>query len=182
LRCEVYSAIVSGATGIAYFIMDSKGSRDGGVIGMTPRPKAKYPPEQRFVPTPAQMVQGKALWEMATQINSELIELTPALLSPTLGDDAPYKVQVQAKEPVTPTPLHCMLKRDDRGWLVLIAVNVDDAVLSATFTVPISINGIEILQENRLGPDIAADRRTFTERFEPFDVHVYRIEPAAAWK
>ena len=72
-----------------------------------------------------------------------------------------------------------MLKRDERGRLVLLAANVDDAVLSATFTMPILINGIEVPFENRVGPDIAADRKTFTDRFEPFDVHVYRIHPIA---
>jgi hypothetical protein len=116
---------------------------------------------------------------MATQINSELRELTPVLLSPTLGDDAPYKVEVNAKDRSRRTPLHCMLKRDEKGGSCCWRSNLDDAVLSATFTVPDPINGIEVLFENRHGPDIAADRKTFIERFEPFDVHVYRIQPAA---
>jgi hypothetical protein len=180
LRCEVYTAVVSGATGIAYFIMDSHDSRRGGCVGMSPRPKASYGSGEVSSATPAQMVHARSLWEMAKQINAELRELTPILLSPTLGDDSPYKVEVKAKESVTPTPLHCMLKRDGQGRLLLLAANVDDAVLSATFHVPVSINGIEVLFENRHGPDIAADRSTFTERFEPFDVHVYRIHPAAA--
>jgi hypothetical protein len=179
LRCEVYTAIVSGATGIAYFIMDSHASRDGGIVGMSPRPKMKYLPGEPRAATPAQLIQGRALWEMATQVNSELHELTPVLLSPTLGEDAPYNVEVKAKESVTPKPLHCMLKRDAQDRLVLLAANVDDAVLSATFHVPVAINGIEVLFENRHGPDVAADRSTFAEHFEPFDVHVYRIHPAA---
>jgi hypothetical protein len=119
---------------------------------------------------------------MAAQVNSELRTLTPVLLSPTLSEDAPYTATVKAEAAVTPTPtpLHCMLKRDAKGRLVLFAVNVDDAVLSATVTGPGPIKGIEVLYENRVGPDIAADRRTFTEHFEPFDVHIYRIHPAAA--
>jgi hypothetical protein len=180
LRCQVYTTIASGATGIAYFIMDSHASRDGAVVGMSPRPKERYYKGEAIVgATPAQMVQSKALWQMATQINSELRELTPTLLSPTLGDDAPYTVEIKAEAAVTPTPLHCMLKGDAQGNLVLFAVNVDDAVLSATLHVPIAINGIEVLYENRHGPTIADDRHTFTERFEPFDTHIYRIHPTA---
>jgi hypothetical protein len=46
LRGCVYAGIIHGATGIVYFTWDAQASRNGGVIGMAPDPRATYTPRQ----------------------------------------------------------------------------------------------------------------------------------------
>jgi hypothetical protein len=122
-----------------------------------------------------ELIQSKALWETAAQVNAELKELTPLLLSPTVGPEFEISAKVEG-EAVTASPLRCMMKRDAAaGSYLLLAVNVDDAVLTATVTLPKPLNNIRVLFENRTAPSADATRTRFTDRFEPFDVHVYRL-------
>lgn len=173
LRAEVYTGIIHGATGIAYFIIDSKKSREGGVVGMSPNPKPTYGGSGPSA-TPAQMIQGKALWDMAGQINSELKGLEPVLLSPTVRDDV-FHVEVKGGD-VTATPLHCVLKPHPDGGYVLLTANVDDAVLHATFTFGSDLKSAAPMFENQPAVVLAKDKRSFETRYEPFEVHVYRIQ------
>jgi hypothetical protein len=176
MRAQVYAAIVSGATGVAYFTFDSWPMRSAGIVAISPDPKPSY---RDGAPawtnaSPLLLVQAKALWETTKQINGEIKELTPALLSPTVGDQVKYAVDVQG-ESVTPSPLKCMLKPHPAGGYVLLMVNVDDAVLEATVSIPTPIRSIEVLYENRTAPALEGSK--FSDHFEPFDVHVYRIKP-----
>lgn len=54
-------------------------------------------------------------------------------------------------------------------------MNLDDAVLNATYTFPSALQSAERLSENRPSPEINDDKRTFTDHYGPFDVHVYQI-------
>ncbi|HTL31182.1 MAG TPA: hypothetical protein VL282_18260 [Tepidisphaeraceae bacterium] len=175
LRAEIYTSIIHGATGVAYFIIDSRASRQGGVVGMSPDPKPTYGGGGPSA-TPAQLVQSKALWQMAGQINSEIAQLTPVLLSPTVSG-VDYQVQVKG-EAVTPTPLHCLLKPHPDGGYVLLTANVDDAVLNATFEFPDELKSVEPMFENQPPRVIGKSGRTFDNRYEPFEVRVYRITAA----
>lgn len=179
LRAQVYTAIISGATGIQYFIMDSHMSRRGGCVGMSPDPKAAYAPAEAAIATPAELVQSKALWEMARQINSELKELMPSILSPTVGAEVAYKVTVKGAA-VTKAPLRCLLKPDPQGGYVLLTANVDDAVLDATFEFPAPLKSVEPTFESRGARTLNTPHKMWVDRYEPFDVHVYRITPAPA--
>jgi hypothetical protein len=175
LRAEIYTGIIHGATGVNYFIIDSDASRRGGVVGMSPDPKPTYGGGGPTA-TPAQMVQAKSLWAMAGQINSELKELTPVLLSPTVGGDV-FKAEVKGKG-VTPTPLHCVLKPHPDGGYVLLTVNVDDAVFNATFSFEQDLKSAATMFENQPPVVLAKTKRSFENRYEPFETHVYRILPA----
>jgi hypothetical protein len=174
LRAEIYTGIIHGATGVAYFIVDSRSARQGGIVGMSPDPKPTYGAGGPIA-TPAQLVQSKALWQMAGQINPEIKELTPALLSPTVNDDA-FQVEVKGKG-VTATPLHCVLKPHPDGGYVLLTVNVDDAVFTANFSFDHDLKSASTLFENQPPVVLGKTKRTFENRYEPFDVHVYRIVP-----
>lgn len=183
LRACVYAGIIHGVTGIAYFIWDNYVPRDGGVIGISPNPKVAYVPnpqqEGYTKPTPAtplQLAKSKALWETMTLVNAELKELTPSILSPTVGDDFKYSVSVTGSSP-TAAPLRCLLKQHPDGGYVLLSVNLDDAVLKVTFTMPKQITSAEVLYESRQKEKLSEDSKSFTLTYEPFDSHVIRIIP-----
>ena len=116
---------------------------------------------------------AKALWMAATQVNREIHDLTPALLSPTvIGVE--YNVEVKG-ESISDDPIRCLLKPHPDGGYVLLTVNLDDAVLSATYTFTSALESAQCLFENRPPLEGSDDKKTFTDRYEPFDVHVYRV-------
>jgi len=181
LRACVYAGIIHGATGIVYFIWDSYVGRDGAVIGMSPNPLSCYSPNPRKEgfphPTPAtplQLINAKALWETATQINREIAELTPAILSPTVGPDLSYTLKIEGKAP-TATPIRTLLKRAPDGSYILLTANVDDANLRVAYEFPKSLEKVEVLFENRLPEELVSGTKTFELSYEPFAVHVARI-------
>jgi hypothetical protein len=179
LRAQVYAAIIHGATGIIYFCWDTYVCRDGNVIGMSPDPQVTYlePGPNRPNPSPAkpmQLVQSKALWTAAKQINSEIKTMEPSLLSPTVGKEVRYTVKTKGQH-VTDTPIRCLLKPHPDGGYILLAVNLDDAVLLTTFEFPGGLKSVSPLFENRDPYTIKPSKTNFSDRFEPFDVHVYRI-------
>jgi hypothetical protein len=183
LRASVYAGLIHGATGIVYFTWDTYVCRDGNVIGMAPDPKVAYVPSPRQEgythPTPArpdQLVAARALWAMATQINRELAELTPALLAPTVDpQQVPYAISVTGLGR-TEEPIHALLKPQPDGSLLLLTVNLEDAVLAATYTFPPALQSVERLYENQLPIALDKDARTFTDTYEPFETHVYRVQ------
>lgn len=182
LRACVYAGIIHGATGIIYFTWDTYVPRDGNVIGMSPNPKVAYTPNPRQEgytrPTPAtpmQLIASRALWEAATQINTELAELTPAILSPTVGADFPCEVALEGTAP-TPTPIRIMVKALGEGKYLLLTVNLDDAVLKATFTFPATLTSVTTRFENQLPLSLPEDAKEFALTYEPFAVHVIEVE------
>lgn len=182
LRASVYAGLIHGATGIIYFTPDSYISRDGGVIGMSPRPEATphiVGGKPKTPATPLQLIQARALWDTAAQINSELKELTPALLAPTVSSaEVPFTVAVTGRGP-TQNPVRCLLKpHPDGGW-VLLTVNVDDAVLRVSYGFPRGLEEAQVLYENRSALSLEKDGTRFTLDYEPFDAHVVRIKPKA---
>ncbi len=183
LRASVYAGLIHGATGIIYFTWDTYVCRDGNVIGMSPDPKPAYVPSPRQEgythPTPArpdQLVASRALWAMATQVNRELRELTPALLSPTVDPKAvPYSIAVTGLGR-TEEPIHALLKPHPEGGTVLLTVNLEDCVLDATYTFPKALRSVERLYENQLPLALEKDANRFSDTYEPFETHVYRIQ------
>ena len=107
-------------------------------------------------------------------IRKEIRELTPSLLAPTVGEELKYSVSIKG-EHVTDTPLRCLLKPHPDGGYVLLTVNLDDAVLFTTFEFPGGLKTVAPHFENREPCTIKPGQIRFEDRFEPFDVHVYRI-------
>ncbi len=184
LRACVYAGIIHGATGIIYFLWDSWANRDGGCIGMSPDPQIVYVPNPRqegyphpHPATPLQMVKARALWATATQINKELTEQTPAILSPTVGKEVEYTVHIEGESP-TDIPIRCLLKPDYECGYVLLTANVDDAVLNVTYTFAKPLAKVQVLYENKQPASLEPDSESFTLMYEPFDTHVVRIELA----
>ncbi len=179
LRAQVYAALIHGATGIIYFCWDTYVCRDGNVIGMSPDPQVAYldAGPNRPKPSPAkpmQLAESKALWLAAAQINREIAELVPSLLSPTVGPDVSYSVETSG-EPVSGAPIRCLLKPHPDGGYLLLTVNLDDAVINTSYRFPAGIRSVAPLFENRAPLETEDDGKRFEDRYEPFDVHVYRI-------
>ncbi len=179
LRAQVYAALIHGATGIIYFCWDTYVCRDGEVMGMSPDPKVAYldpgPNKPKASPAkPMEIAESKALWMAATYVNREIHELTPSLLSPTVDDKVPYTVQVTGSA-ISDTPVRCLLKPMGRDAYLLLTVNLDDAVLNATYELAGGVTSVEPLFENRTPYELKPGGKQFTDLYEPFDVHVYRI-------
>ena len=181
LRAQVYAGIIHGATGITYFAWDSYVCRDGAVIGSSPDPQIAYVPNPQQLgyphPTPAtpeELAQSLALWETTTQVNSELNELTPVILSPTVGTAFPYYVTIQGTA-VTDAPIRTLLKPHPETGYVLLTANLDNTGLTVSYTFTSELTSVEPLFENREPLAVSPGSLTFTEEYEPYATHVYHI-------
>jgi hypothetical protein len=181
LRACVYAGIIHGATGIVYFVWDTYVSRDGGCVGMSPNPQVAYAPNPRqaglpqpFPATPIEMAKAKALWDTTIEINKEIKQLTPAILSPTVAD-VKYTVNVTGKSP-TEDPVRCLLKPDGNGGYLLLTVNLDDSVLKVDYKFPKALKSAEVLFENRQPETLKPGADTLELTYEPFDTHVIHVQ------
>jgi hypothetical protein len=181
LRACVYTGIIHGATAIIYFTWDTYVCRDGNVIGMSPNPKVAYVPNPRKPgythPTPAspvQLVQSRALWEMASAINNELGQLTPSILSPTIGEDE-IRYQVFPDLSHSPCPVRCLLKPHPEGGYVLLTCNVDATVLDCKFQFSKPLAKVSRVFSNQPAWGVEPEAQSFEIVYEPFEVHVFRM-------
>lgn len=178
LRSQVYDAIIQGATGIHYFIYDSYVSRDGRCVGMSPDPREVVlvkDGKPKTPATPLQLINSRALWEATRQINAELGELTPAILSPTAGADIAYSTEISGSA-VSQNPLAVLLKTRPDGKFVLLTVNCDDAVLNVNFTFTPVLNNVSQLfaEDTRL----TATANQIKTVYEPYQVRVIELDIA----
>ncbi len=181
LRAQVYAGLIHGATGIIYFCWDTYVCRDGDVMGMSPDPKVAYSPggpgfTKPSNAKPLELVESRALWEAARQVNTEIKELTPSLLSPTVGEEVKYSLKTEGTA-VSQSPIRCLLKLHPEGGYVLLTVNVDDAVMKVTYEFPGGLKSVQPLFENRAAFELQPDQKTFEDMYDPFETHVYRIQP-----
>ena len=187
LRAQVYAAIIHGATGIAYYSWDSDKTRNRGLIGISAEPQENYVAGTTKA-TPLQLLQSKALFAQAQQINSELAYLREAILSPTVLPEGVFSVEITGTS-FTHTPIRVMLKPAGAGHYVLLTVNVDNTVPgfdSRGFVAPVPLDvtyhwaealvSVTPLFENREALSLPAGAGSFTESYDPFAVHVYLVE------
>jgi len=181
LRTLVYTGIIHGATGIHYFIWDSWIARQGHVLGISPDPQVAYVPTPKkegspdpCPATPTQLVQARALWDTAVQINSELNELTPVIFAPTVGAELNYSVKLEGQT-LTKSPIRALLKPHPEGGYVLFTVNLDNAIVVATYNFNRDLSSVAALFENREDPAVKCKGKSFVEDYEPFETHIYRI-------
>ena len=106
-------------------------------------------------------------------INSELIELTAEILSSTVNLD--YVVSFTG-DAVTEYPLRTLLKPHRDGVYVLFTVNMDNTVVTGNFILPSALSSAKPMFENRSAFSLGEDKRSFVITYEPFEVHVVRID------
>ena len=102
-----------------------------------------------------------------TKINRQIAELAPVLISPTVRD------VVTVDSTNAAVPIAAMVKRHE-GDTYLFAVAMRNAETSAGFALKEfrNENQVEVIGENRT---IVATDGVFSDRFGPWDVHLYRL-------
>lgn len=184
LRAEVYTALIHGATGITYFGLDSYISRGGTVIGISPDPRLdNYTPPGTpgggITATPLQVQKSLQIWNAVAATNLELEALTPVLLSPTISaSELAYSVQLSNlsapdSSAFAPNPVRTMLKKDGNGRYVLLAVNLDNRSVDATFDFSSTLSQLGLMFEDSGALSSLANVSSFTYHFEPFDTNVF---------
>ena len=175
-RGMLYAAIVHGATGVFWFAYDSPVTRNGRVVGVAPDTqetagiRLPYGPDPPLAASAAEAAASRRLWQSLRVLNREVAALAPALLGPTA--DIPYRVYV-AGAPNSTTPIRTLLKTMPGGDLLLIAVNIDNVPLEASFFFPGRRFLASRLHDDPLAPDGSAG--IWRDTFAPLGVRLYRL-------
>ena len=191
LRTQVYTSIVSGATGIIYFAMDSLFTRAGGVVGMGPRELLNESyfdsgdttqpggPWGHHHASPSLLEMAASAWEATASVNAELLRLMPALFAPTVS--TPYSVSFHGAN-TSSTPIRTLRKHvhapghEWDGHDILIAVNIDRARNTAKFDIADASGGCgssqALFEDRALLPVLNG---SFIDEFEEMDTHVYLL-------
>jgi hypothetical protein len=107
-----------------------------------------------------------------TAINRQIIRLAPVLNSPSLKKSASVSSENED------VPVAVMTKRHG-GAIYLFAVVMRKGETAAEFTVNdlVGEKSVEVLGENR---EIILENGVFKDKFEVWDVHLYRIQGSSA--
>lgn len=122
----------------------------------------------QFKPTfrEAALLDDKPMVSAVTTLNQQIARLAPILNSPTITNS----IRVTSEQ--TDVPVATMVKQHN-GATYLFAVCMRNAATKATFS-DLPKNGkIAVLDENRT---ITAEKKSFTDTFEPWSVHLYKVE------
>lgn len=145
VKAEVWMGIVHGSRGVMYFVHQFK---------------------PKFVE--AALLADKPMLKAVTAINAQLHALAPVLNSPTVADDAAATVASAEKD----APIATMTKHHG-GATYVFAVGMRNAKTTGRFTVPGAGDGnVEVIDEGR---SVTMKVGVFTDTFEPYAVHLYRL-------
>ena len=174
-QATIYTAIVHGATGITYWILDGVRTRDIGQVGVRPSIPTSYPEQLATQNAPPEYrTAGEELWAGIAALNQELKDIEHILFAPTSASE--YQVAVKAPGQPDLAPVHTMLKLAE-GTQYLIAVNMEDSAVDAQFTfTPGTLAEVQMQVTSNEGPStatIAGD--VLSDTLEPFGVRVYRL-------
>lgn len=167
LRAMVYAALVHGATGLVYFTFDNYVSREAHIYGISSEPRDSY--GSGATADPEMLERIRELWDAATEINHELRQLEPWLLSAT--PKLRYQVYVRG-ESYSETPVRTLL-RQWRGRLVLIVVNLDDAALDLRVNLPVRMQATDVRPVFGQRESLHAVRGRIQDHLAPWEVVVY---------
>lgn len=113
------------------------------------------------------LLSDKEMLSAVTQINQQIIRLAPVLNSPTVRDAVGISSENED------VPIAVMAKRY-KGTTYLFAVGMRNGRTTASFKI-YNLTGrkdVEVIDENRI---ILSNNGVFKDKFEPWDVHLYRI-------
>jgi hypothetical protein len=176
LRGMAFTGIIHGATGLIFFALDSKMSREGLVLGIAPQTPTAY--DDHAETTPAEASRSRALWIGAASLNAELNRLTPELLSPTAG--MTYRVYYSG-ESHTQSPIRTMLKLAG-GRYTLFVANIEKQAFGTRFEFPSAVASVRRLNPNGSTTELHAEGAMFSDTLTQFGVAVYqlRFKPGSA--
>jgi hypothetical protein len=168
LRGMAFTAIIHGATGLIFFAYDSRFTRQGNVIGISPATPERY--DDAPAATPAQARQSRELWAGAARLNAELERLTPRLLSPTAR--LPYRVYVSPDGKAS--PVRTMLKVTGDGY-TLLAANLKGSPTGARFRFRDHLASVRRLNADGSATALRVDGAELRDSLGSFGVAVYDI-------
>lgn len=115
----------------------------------------------------AGLLADREMANAVSEINHQIHELAPVLNSPFVSG------AVEVKYSPENAPVAFMVKRKDR-FLYVFAISMRNTESKATFKIKeIKSSDVEVLKENR---KIEIKDGEFSDSFEPWDVHIYRIK------
>jgi hypothetical protein len=124
--------------------------------------------QPRFIE--AGLLADEEMTRAVTALNRQIAELAPVLNSPTLPD------AVSVKSETPDVPIACMVKRcGGATWLFAVAMRA--GATRATFDLHHGTGTAEVLGEAR---QLAVRDGKFQDTFEPYAVHLYRLEGSVA--
>jgi len=169
LRGMAFTSIIHGATGLIFFALDSRVTREGLVLGIAPETPTAY--DAHAAATPTEVSQSRSLWAGAASLNAELSRLTPELLSPTAGMS--YRVYYSGESRI-PSPIRAMLKVRD-GRYTLFAANLEKQAFRARFEFPSAIASVRRLNPDGSITELQSEGASFSDALDEFGVGVYQI-------
>lgn len=144
VRAEVWMALIHGARGLIYFV-------------------------HQFKPTfiEAALLEDAEMLAAVTQLNRQILEIAPALNSPTISNS----VTVTTSDPAV--PVATMVKHlGDKTYLFAVAMRGSATSVRFALRDAAGDSRVEVLGEDRA---LTATNGVFTDAFNPWDVHLYRI-------
>lgn len=116
----------------------------------------------------ASLLQDRELFDAIAGINKQILDLAPVLNSPSI-DDA-----VEIETDAGSSAVAAMVKRHD-GALYIFAVAMSDRGAKATFSLrQAEQSNVDVIGEGR--SITLSSEATFKDIFEPYAVHLYRID------
>jgi hypothetical protein len=127
----------------------------------------------QFKPTfrEAALLDDPEMLEAVKNLNNQITQLAPVLHAPNVPDVAVTRCESASDSVAT------MVKRHE-GSTYVFAVEMKGQNTSAEFSLkePVDQSGAEVLGESRSLPVMA---NHFSERFKPWEVHLYRLRNKA---
>jgi hypothetical protein len=125
----------------------------------------------QFQPTfrEAALLDDPEMLEAVTGINRRIHTLAPVLNSPSLSD------AVRSSSVPADVPVATMVKQHgDATWLFAVCLRPQRVEVTFRFQSPVGAPAVEVLDESR---SIPIRDGQFTDSFEPYGVHLYRLRP-----
>ncbi len=169
LRGMAFTSIIHGATGLIFFALDSRVTREGLVLGIAPETPTVY--DAYAEATPAEVSRSRALWVGAAGLNAELNRLTPELLSPTAG--MTYQVYYSG-ESRTQSPIRTLLKITD-GRYTLFAANIEKQALGVRFALDSNVASVSRRNPDGSTTELRPEGPMFSDSLGQFGAAVYNI-------
>jgi hypothetical protein len=180
LRDMVYISIVHGATGVAYFAPDDFTMRQAHMVGVRPDTPTSYLQQGYcagldMLSVSAEKAQESiTLWNTISEINSEIEQLSPVLLTNT--SSTTYSVYASGTA-ISTNPIRTMLK-EFNGAYYLFVTNLDKSNLKIRVAIDALSSGsqAQVLFENRgVSATNTGGKTWIADDIGEFGVHVYRV-------
>jgi hypothetical protein len=114
----------------------------------------------------AALLDDPEMLQAVTTLNRQITKLAPVLKSPSINDT----VTVQIADPTAPIAI-TVRQYEGATWIFAVAMRGQTTTAEFTIKNNPKIHSVEVVDEKR---NLPAEQEVFKDRFEPWDVHLYR--------